>query len=252
MLKERFIIFCFCIGFFSFVVPESNKKEKSSDKDHSKNIYYGVFTCCKTVYLQDNVLSNPRGEITALFSVIPMTSNNIIGAGSIEAGSVSINGILLKKIYDGGTVFYSDTIGNIISTPYKCAIEGKGPVPLINYDFNSDFPLYKGYSSLPDTINLKSNNSVLLSEISNADEVEVYISDRLNSTKRKIASGKKFSSGAAPQTIHFIASELNNLNQEQTGTIEVYVYKNNFVTIKGKIYKFQVGYHLQKLGIIFR
>ena len=250
MFKLFFTFFCVC--FFAFIPQESNKKQALPDKDHSKNIYYGVVTNCKSVYLQDNVLSNPRGEITALFSVIPMTSNSIIGAGSIEAGSVSINGILLKKIYDGGTVFYSDTIGNIISTPYKCAIEGKGPVPLINYDFHSDFPSYTGFASLPDTINLKSNNSILLTEINNADEVEVYISDRLNSTKRKIASGKKFSSGAAPLTIHFIASELNNLNQEQSGTIEVYCYKNSFTTIKGKIYKFQVGFHLQKLGIIFR
>ena len=250
MLKERFIIFCFCLGLFSFVAPDSVKNEIRSDKDHAKNIYYGVVTSCKSVYLQDNVLSNPRGETTALFSVIPMTSNNIIGAGSVEAGAVSINSIYLKRTVDGGTVFYSDTIGNIISSPYKCVIAGQGPVPSINYDFKSDFPTYTGFAGLPDTINLKTNNTVLLTDINNADEVEVYISDRINSTKRKIASGKKFSSGAAPQVVHFISSELNNLTNEQTGTIEVYCYKNSFTTIKGKIYKFQVGFHLQKMGIV--
>jgi hypothetical protein len=219
-------------------------------KEDKKN-YYGLITCSKSVFLDEKVLSNARGENTAVFSIIPMSINNIIGSAYLDAGEVLINGINLKKIKDEGTIYYNDTINKILEAPYKYSVSGNGSVPSINYNFNADFPTYTGYESLPDTINLNGHNIILLTGITDADEVEVYISDRLNSSKIKIVSSRKFNSPGI-EKISFTPDDLSSLNKEIGGTIEVFCFRCSYLLVNKKYYKFQTGYHLQKLNVVFK
>ncbi len=215
----------------------------SSNTQQSKApIYYGVMTVSKNVLLDDGSLSNPTGELQALFSASPLIANNVIGSTSQDVGAVSINNIWLNKTTKDGVTYYEAPLNNFLQSTYLCSISGADDVKPFSYKMEAAFPDYLGYSLLPDTVNTKSILLLKLADITNADEVEIFITDRLTNTPTKNVSTQA-------KTVSFSLYELSHLSATPTGVIVITCYKTFYETFNGKKYKFRLGYKMEKYNV---
>lgn len=205
-------------------------------------IYYGVFTINKSVILDEGFLSSPTGEFIALFSVSPLITNNVIGATSLDVGGVTINDHLLTKYTKDGTQFYQTPLNTFIPPPYNCVVSGTNNVQSFSHKIEGEFPGYLGYSLLPDSISSKSLLNVKLADISGADEIEIYITDRVSTTTTKHVN-------ADVKMVTFTMNELSHLIAPSSGMIVITCYKTFYETLNGKKYKFRLGYKIEKNGV---
>ena len=227
---------------FLFSCKNSGPEIISTTPQPKAAIYYGVITINKTVLLDDGALSNPTGELLALFSVSPLITNNVIGATSLDVGGVTVNDHQLTQYTKDGTTFYEAPLNTFIPPPYLCVVSGTNNVQTFSYKIEGNFPDYLGYSLLPDTINSKSILVINLADITNADEVEVYITDRVSTTTTKHVN-------ALLKSVSFTINDLSHLIVPSKALIVVTCYKTLYETFNGKKYKFRLGYKVEKYNV---
>lgn len=239
---------------FLFFGASSCKKDDPKPADNTTsspnanpNIYYGVLSSFQVSLLNTGSTTlTPNGGITtALFSSVPMSGNGIISGTSLNAGTVSISGVTLKKNNFSGLINYNDSTNTYFPLDHNWVVTGSGAIPAINFSMGSAFPAFTGYNSLQDTIHKGQNTNINLNGIAGADEVSVYISDLTNSTTVKNLE-------TATTTVSFTPTELSALNSTGNGMIVIVLRKNNYQLFGNKTFKFQSGFQFQKTNVIIK
>ncbi len=239
---------------FAFVFSSCKKDTANPTPDNTtsspaanKNIYYGVLTSFQWSLLNTGsaTLTPGGGITTAMFSSVPMAGNSAISGTTLNGGTVSISGVTLKLINTGGMIYYKDSTNTSFGLDHNWVVTGAGSVPAINYSNGAPFPLFTGYTGLTDTIHKGQNTTFDLNGVSGADEISIYISDLTNSTTLKEL-------GSGVTTVSFSPTELSALNSTNNGQIVIEFRKNNFQLFGNKTFKFQSGYHFQKMNVIIK
>lgn len=238
--------------FFSFIILISSckKKDSPSPDTASSNTntsgYYGVLSSFQFNVLQGGTLTSNQGISNAVFSSNVMINNGVVNNSYLDGGDVTLNNILFKKTTSTSFSYYSDSTHTILTPPNSWQVSGSANVSAISFTNTNSYPTYTGYSSLADTIKLGQNNTISLSGISGADQIEVHFTDypQLHTSTLKYVSG-------TTSSVTFSSSEMNTLTTTNTGFITVICMKDTFQTFGGKSYKFQTGYQLQKLNVVF-
>lgn len=238
MKANTFISILFLFVFFSC------KKEKKVESPPSTTAlvdgsssyatsYYGILALKKSDVLDPNDVLQSNGILrpNAMFSSVPV---GIMGtANSVQVDSIKLNAIRLR--YDG---FYSyeDSTYTQFSNPFNWEIVGKNGISSFTYTNNSSFPLLSGYVLLPDTV---TNSAVLnfnLSGVSNTDLIVVMLSDNNGFTY------KELSANSSNVNVSFTNAEMLHLTSGNSGSLLVWLIKNNVRNFGGKPFNFTTEY----------
>lgn len=239
------IIILYTILLFS----SCKKKETNPDQPApvaANDSYYGMLYSNQVFFYQAGTLTpvSNGGLSGALFSTSPMVKDGVTNSAFADAGSVSLNGTLFKK--SGGTaIYYIDTTYADYNTNFNWTVSGGSGIPAISYSYSVTLPAFTGYSALNNTITLGQANSITLSGITGADEIEVNISSGSISCAPKVVAGNSTS-------ISFSAQDLTGLSASVNGYIYITCYKVSYQTFGGKKIKFKAGYEIIKADVIIQ
>ncbi len=251
LFNKSFIIFLLSTLMFGF---NSCKKKDNTTPAASTpppltspnpNNYFGVMSSSTANFFQSGSLSAAGGTSSALFSSNALINNGVVFGTSLDPGTVSINGVQLKKSNNSGMIGFNDSTYAYFPTPNNWVVSGANGVPNINYNNVDNTPIYTGYAVLPDTIKLNQNNIISLQGITGADEITVYTSSGFNVSALKYVTGSTTSITLSP-------SDLSSLSATNVGALSVICSKNSYQLIGGKTYKFQISYQLQKIYIVLQ
>jgi hypothetical protein len=250
-MKMKKTIMKIILCFVTITVVFSCKKKETAPTPATTNSasgYYGVLSTIHFNVLQGGVLTNYQyqGLTNVSFSSQPMINNGVVNNSSVDAGNVSINSVLLKKMNATSLLYYNDTTNTLHTTPNLWIVSGSSSIPAFTFTNTNSYPTYSGYSSLKDTIKLGQSNSINLFGINGANQIEVYLSDYPQSH----ISTLKYVSGTNT-SITFSPSEMNALTATTSGFLTVICYKDTIQSFGGKDYKFQMAYQLQKMNMVF-
>lgn len=240
----RLVFILLAVMTFFFSCKKKETIEPVIPNTTATNNYYGVLSSYLFNALQAGTLTNYQGMSNATFSSNAMINNGVVNNSYLDAGNITLNGIVFKK--RSPILYYSDTTYTAHALPNSWAVSGQGNVPAFTFSNTNSYPAYNGYSTLTDTIKLGQSNTISLSGISGANQIQIYLYDYPQSHTSTI----KYVSGSST-SVTFSPNEINTLTSTNTGFLTVISIKDTFQTFGGKQYKFEVGYQLQKLNMVF-
>ncbi|MES2513443.1 MAG: hypothetical protein V4580_04835 [Bacteroidota bacterium] len=208
----------------------SCKKKESPDPiptpvNTTTNYTYGSLA---TVYYQiytGNILTGSDSVVSAFF----YTNTANPGATIVNAGTISFNGTPLIN----NTDYYSLYSSNIHHTNSVWVVSGSSNVPVINYTFTPNYPVFTGNAQLPDSFSLSNGFTIHVNGLSNFSNstIHIEIADAANSV---------FKTMTVNQTSYtFSAAELSILQPTVSGcTILLTLSNATIENFGGKDYSF--------------
>ncbi|MBP7809475.1 MAG: hypothetical protein KA163_09295 [Bacteroidia bacterium] len=250
----KFFINIFVIS-VAIVCFTSCKKQESSSQSEPlpvKNIpdkpsNIGIIYSNKVDIISSGTISSSYHSTIARFS--PTTLANVdylydgeFNNGSVDAGTVTINGITLKKNTPFGAISYIDSTSTPFNNPFNWAISGGSFTPAFTFSYNSATPNFN-WTTLTDSIRI-THQDITVGGISGASEIDFTVSTAV----------KTFSlhfSGYPISQVYFNIPA-NNLSGlvPGNGTLTVVAYASNTIKVNSQHYKFKTGYEIQKNIII--
>lgn len=245
-MKKLFTLSIILLGFDSCKKENPNIpcKNISSNNNFSTDYYNGKLDVCKSEIIRNDSLIDRPGFSFAEFSdtLVPSLYS---GFGNYDVGNLSINNTWLKK--DLNHTYY-DTTYTQFTSPFNWSISGNGSISNFTFTNYSPYPSFPGYQNLPDSVNINNNLILNLSDLNNADRIEIYLQNMEDFSRyTNIAVIEK------PITnVTFQSYELQQMYMEfpsERWVLHFRMYKNNFQKINGKIYNFRSCYYLSKINI---
>jgi len=155
-----------------------------------------------------------------------------------DAGIVSLNGIQLKKSINAGSTSYLDTTYSFAPAIVTWSATGSTAIPAFSLVDSTQYPTYTGWGLIPSGARTSANMTMTLSNYSNADEVNVSVSDGVKSVNQHYYT--------IPSTATVPASKLAALSPTTNGYVLVTFFKNTVKTVAGKTIKLQKAYAIYK------
>ena len=226
--------------------PEAPATTTGSTSTSTVPAYYGVLYSYQFDMLSSGTLTPMNGNSSAIFSSSAFVNYPNIYEGfmgnALDAGTVSINGTILKKTLSGSNYYYGDSTTTLFNPPQAWLVSGLNGVPAISFTNTSARPVYTGYATLKDTIKISQNNVFALTGISGADDINIYIFGGANTANKTLAGDAT--------SVTFGPSDLSLIGATNNGSIMMSIYKNTYVSFGGKNYKFKIGYMLYKTIVV--
>ncbi len=209
---------------------------------------YGVFISRKQAIITNTLVSNLSNFSTAFVSNTALIDNNPIVGSLVNMGDVTLNGTTFQ--HNGFSVanMYKDSTSLTYNTPLNWNITGSVSVSSFSFSNTNPYPVYTGYSSVPDSFNISSNVSIPLVSYSGSDEIETYF---ISSGAAPITTSIQHITGS-PSSLNFTVSDLSMIGVSSNVSLAITFYKNNMQTINGKQYNFRTGYLVIKSNLKFK
>lgn len=248
-MKNLTLIALFWLTLFSCKKDVSHTPATNTNNTGGTNTtsYYGLMEAAKThlLYYSGGTLydaGTSSNLVSAGFSSQAYIDNGFIFGTSIEAGTVSMNGVSLKQ-YSPNPIRYSDTTNTIPFPIQNWVISGSSQVPAFTFTNNDSVPIYTGYNLIPDTILKATGFSLPFTGLSGCDEFQLYIASGSTNIIKKYT--------ATTTAITVAPSELAAF---PTGTIvfQLSFSKISFANAGGKNYKFKTSQLVQIGSIVLQ
>lgn len=163
---------------------------------------------------------------------------------SVDAGAVSVNGIVLQKIDLSGSYTYQDSTNLISSFPMSWNVTGSSSFPALSFiDQGNEMPSFSNYSQLPDTINKANGFTFTLANLVHSDLTEFKINP---------GTSNEISTTAVNGVISLSAVQLSSLPNNSFTTIEIKCYRNTNYNriVNNKTLQFTCSSVYNKYGLV--
>ncbi|MDF2451178.1 MAG: hypothetical protein K0S26_682 [Bacteroidota bacterium] len=238
--------------FFSCIILASCRKEPQpvspSVPDNTEDPvtpgYDGEVYTFKEVYL-DNAGWPVYNVHSAIFYATTVTSPSVTLA-SVNAGTVNINGTVLKKSTSLVGPYYIDTTNSVSSTNYLIYVSGSSQFPAGTLQYGQNYPTFNDTALIPPTVQLSTGLSIQFNNCLNTDSVFFSIDDNNGGIVEK-----KYA--VANNQVHLTISpaELSTFTQTSNGIIRVDVAKMTTTPVGAKKYLVTLEKRYNKLNVQF-
>ncbi len=194
----------------------------------------------KDIYL-DGISSSSDYHSAIFFGSAPTSSN----VPSINAGIVSINGIVLKmdSSSNPGPV-YADTTFSIPGTTYQINVAGSSQFPAGTLQYGQNSPVFTDTTLIPSSITLNSGISLVFHNCISADSASVTISDYNGNS-----FSKKYGITNNQLNLSVTAAELSSLTATPYGNISIDLVNITTTAVGSKNYLVILERRYNKLNI---
>lgn len=235
-----------------FLIPilfgcENNSPAPASNTNNNNSNSTNGFDA--QVILLLNVSNDPVTHVvksiyqpTCIFKSSPST----LLYPSVDAGDVSVNGIVLQKTSLSGSYTYQDSTNQISFFPMNWSIAGSSTFPALSFtDQGNEMPSFSNYAQLPDTINKASGFSFTLANLVHSDLTEFKIN---------AGTSNEVSTTAVNGVITLSASQLSALPNNSFTTIEIKCYRNTNYNrvVNNKTLQFTYSSVYNKYGLVLQ
>jgi hypothetical protein len=246
-LKVVLIVPSFVLIFVVFSCKK--KKDEKTEETVTQNspdlkMMNGLFQSARQYTFHNDTLKLQSASSSVILYDSLVASDIFDATKGIDAGSISINNIMLQKFVNiniqPNTFFYSDSLNSIIDKPCNWSISGKGSfMPLIITD-DYNFPLYTGYHNLPDTIFFEKSNTISINNYWGAERIEI--------TLKGVGFGLTKILYFPKKSVVFEVDEMTDLEVLYGEPVDIIVAltKTDFKYFKDKVYQFKTGISLSK------
>ncbi len=233
------------ITLFLMSCKKDNTTPQNTPANNSGNFSQGIdaeIYAFKEIYL-DNIAPSYMMH-AATFYGSALTSSTV---SSVYAGTVSINGVVLKMDNSNAPgPIYSDTTYSIPGNTYQMNISGSGQFPAANLQYGQNFPTFNDTALIPSTIQLNTGISKLFNNCITTDSVYVTLDDNNGHT-----FSKKYAVTNNQLNLIVSPNELSGLTQTTNGNIMIDMSKADLVPIGTKNYFIILEKRYNKLNVQF-
>jgi hypothetical protein len=239
-MKKKDLLYTFLL--FGLVLV-SCKKEKAPEPSttstgtavNTATSWYGIMSHRALQTLSNGSLLGVSYSISAYFSNSPVPAWSPSYAVTVDSVSANSNDLYLAGYYYSG-----NSIGAV---PVAWKVVGNNGIPSFTYTCTSAFPVYAGYSSLPDSIDRSMSVTIPINGISGAGKTTVLLS-----------SGSSYQSATlnpGSTSVTFSQSATSNLNTTSSGRVIVIMEKDDVKALSGKDFNFKTEYQFTKYVKIY-
>lgn len=221
-MKKTAIFFSFLLAIV-FVSCKKDKTEPYTETDTTPAAAHPLGYLKNS--FQINILSDTipvkKQYSASAYFYSDSTSNTLVNVDSL-----SVNDVYLKMRTN--KMYYS--FDSTTSSESKWHVQGSNGVPVFDYAFA--MPSYAGYTSLPDSIDLKQDLIISLSPIQDYTKGSISIIDVIG--KRFL---KEFKAGDSSVT--FTTTELSSLRNYSSLYFYINLYNQQKPVIQGSLFSFE-------------
>jgi hypothetical protein len=238
-MKKTFFILSavFVLAFLSCKKKETTPDAPAASTTGSNTAlnYDGLLGCQEISMVSSGTIVSTSGNCQVVFPTGGFYNSSTISDGflgtAVNAGTVSLNSIILKPANQSSNVIYDDTTATVHNAPLAWSVSGGNGIPALNYTYTAARPVYSGWNTLQDTIKVNQNTVINLTGITGADEILVYLIG--TGMVSKVLPGNSTS-------VSFSTSELTALSTSSSASLWIACSKYSIVSISGKNFKFKI------------